>query len=70
MLYVRPVSKALDVIWLCLGIVVFSIGILYSVQSWRFPEKDLSRKQIRLTQGDSSFMVVLGIVFIAIGLYV
>ncbi len=62
-------NKPLNVSWLGLGIVVFIIAILYSVQTWWFPDKELSHKQIRMAQGDSFFMVVLGIVFIALGLY-
>jgi uncharacterized membrane protein len=52
-----------------LGIVVFIIGILYNVRTWRFPYKKFSHKQIRTAQGDSLFMVVLGIVIISVGLY-
>jgi phosphoglycerol transferase MdoB-like AlkP superfamily enzyme len=63
------VNKPLNVIWLWLGIVALIIGILYSVQTWRFPDKDLSRRQIRGAQGDSTFIVVLGAVFIALGFY-
>jgi hypothetical protein len=60
---------ALDLSWLGLGVVIFIIGILYSVQTWRFPEKELTHNQARRAKGDSSFMLVLGIVFIALGLY-
>jgi hypothetical protein len=59
----------LDLGWLCLGIVIFIIGTLYSVQTWRFPEKELPHRRVRMAQGDSSFMIALGIVFIALGLY-
>jgi hypothetical protein len=66
---IRHVKQALDVSLLGLGIVVFVIGILYSVQTWRFPDKKLSHKRTRMAQGDSLFMVVLGIAIISVGLY-
>src|SRR5712692_2255479 len=62
-------EQALYVSLLGLGIVVFVIGILYSVQTWRFPRKKLSHKRTRMAQGDSLFMVVLGIAIISVGLY-
>jgi len=59
----------LNVIWLWFGIVAFIIGILYSVQTWRFPDKKYTHKQVLGTRGDSTFMVVLGIVFTAFGVF-
>jgi hypothetical protein len=69
MFCVRALEQALNVGWLCLGIVAFIIGILYSVQTWRFPDKEFSHRQRRGAQADSTFIVALGIVITALGLY-
>ncbi len=34
----------MDLNWFYLGIVIFIIGILYSVQTWKFPEKELTHR--------------------------
>jgi uncharacterized membrane protein len=56
----------LDVNFLYLGLALIIIGIVYNLQTWRFPDKDYTPKQQRTAKGDSIFMVSLGIVLIAL----
>jgi prepilin signal peptidase PulO-like enzyme (type II secretory pathway) len=52
-----------------LGIAAVIIGIIYNVQTWRFPEKESTRKQRKMARGDSIFLLVLGFAMIGIGFF-